>query len=252
MDLKSMENLLWKAACSIRGEKDAPKFKDYILPLLFIKRLSDVFEDELARLVQQFGDEATARTVLDADHSLVRFYLPPEATWPVLSGRQPFDWPEGKRPRTLGEQVTTTIRTIAKANLSLQGVIDLVGWFRAVAATGYDGAIAPGAPDEAVQACARRSHVRGVGDPRERAMPGVTRRRAFSDAFDDGFGRAHQLLLFRSLRVLVRALGSARVTPEERNERSDVGPDEGSAEGSYEGSAGSSEEPSMRPMIATS
>ncbi len=126
MDLKSMENLLWKAACSIRGEKDAPKFKDYILPLLFMKRLSDVFEDEFARLVEQFGDEATARTVLDADPSLVRFYLPPEATWPVLSGRQPFDWPEGRRPRTLGEQVTTTIRSIAKANPSLQGVIDLV------------------------------------------------------------------------------------------------------------------------------
>ncbi len=126
LDLKSMENLLWKAACSIRGEKDAPKFKDYILPLLFIKRLSDVFEDEMARLVEQFGDEATARQVLDSDHSLVRFYLPPEATWPVLSGRQPFDWPEGKRPRTLGEQVTTTIRAIAKANPSLQGVIDLV------------------------------------------------------------------------------------------------------------------------------
>src|SRR4051812_3501239 len=32
---KSMEQMLWDAACSIRGEKDAPKFKDYILPLLF-------------------------------------------------------------------------------------------------------------------------------------------------------------------------------------------------------------------------
>jgi type I restriction enzyme M protein len=126
LDIKSMENLLWKAACSIRGEKDAPKFKDYILPLLFIKRLSDVFEDELVRLVEQFADEATARNVLEADHSLVRFYLPTEATWPVLSRREAFEWPEGKRPRTLGEQVTTTIRAIAKANPSLQGVIDLV------------------------------------------------------------------------------------------------------------------------------
>ena len=42
MDNRSMEGMLWKAACSIRGEKDAPKFKDYILPLIFIKRLSDV------------------------------------------------------------------------------------------------------------------------------------------------------------------------------------------------------------------
>jgi len=33
-----MEQMLWEAACSIRGEKDAAKFKDYLLPLLFLKR----------------------------------------------------------------------------------------------------------------------------------------------------------------------------------------------------------------------
>src|SRR5438876_8809218 len=33
---KPMEQMLWDAACSIRGEKDAPKFKDYLLPLLFL------------------------------------------------------------------------------------------------------------------------------------------------------------------------------------------------------------------------
>jgi type I restriction enzyme M protein len=128
MDNRSMETLLWKAACSIRGEKDAPKFKDYILPLVFIKRLSDVFEDEIARLTEEFGDEETARTVLEADPTLVRFYIPPEATWPVVSGRKKFDWPEDRKPRTLGEQLTTTIRAIAKANPSLQGVIDIVDY----------------------------------------------------------------------------------------------------------------------------
>ncbi|HPQ15181.1 MAG TPA: N-6 DNA methylase [Bryobacteraceae bacterium] len=128
MDNRSMETLLWKAACSIRGEKDAPKFKDYILPLVFIKRLSDVFEDEIARLTEEFGDEETARAVIEADPSLVRFYIPPEATWPVVSGRKKFDWPEDRRPRTLGEQLTTTIRAIAKANPSLQGVIDIVDY----------------------------------------------------------------------------------------------------------------------------
>lgn len=66
LDTKSMEGMLWKAACSIRGEKDAPKFKDYILPLVFIKRLSDVFEDEIARLTETYGDEETARAVLEA------------------------------------------------------------------------------------------------------------------------------------------------------------------------------------------
>jgi len=67
---KPMEQMLWDAACSIRGEKDAPKFKDYILPLLFIKRLSDVFDDEIARLTEQFGDRETAISVLEGDHSL--------------------------------------------------------------------------------------------------------------------------------------------------------------------------------------
>src|ERR671927_1037017 len=64
---KSMEQMLWSAACSIRGEKDAPKFKDYILPLLFIKRLSDVFDDEVRRLSDQFDDNEIALEVLEAD-----------------------------------------------------------------------------------------------------------------------------------------------------------------------------------------
>jgi len=128
MDNRSMEGMLWKAACSIRGEKDAPKFKDYILPLVFIKRLSDVFEDEIARLAEEFGDEETARTVLEADPSLVRFYIPPEASWPVVSGRKKFEWPEERKPKTLGEQLTTTIRAIARANPGLQGVIDIVDY----------------------------------------------------------------------------------------------------------------------------
>jgi len=47
LDITSLESWLWEAACKIRGPVDAPKFKDYILPLIFLKRLSDVFEDEL-------------------------------------------------------------------------------------------------------------------------------------------------------------------------------------------------------------
>jgi type I restriction enzyme M protein len=125
LETREMEGLLWRAACSIRGEKDAPKFKDYILPLVFIKRLSDVFDDELARLAAEYGDAATAAEIVEADHGLVRFYIPPEAHWPIVSGREAFDWPEERKPRTLGEQVTLTMRAIARANPGLQGVIDV-------------------------------------------------------------------------------------------------------------------------------
>ncbi|HEY5909002.1 MAG TPA: N-6 DNA methylase [Verrucomicrobiae bacterium] len=129
LSTKSMEQMLWDAACSIRGEKDAPKFKDYILPLIFIKRLSDVFDDEVKRLVETYGDQETALAVLEADHSLVRFYLPPECRWPVVSRREQFNWPEDKTPKTLGEQLTMTVRAIAKANADkLSGVIDIVDY----------------------------------------------------------------------------------------------------------------------------
>jgi len=125
---KGMEQMLWDAACSIRGEKDAPKFKDYILPLLFIKRLSDVFDDEIQRLSETYGDRNTALDILEEDHSLVRFYIPPEARWPVVSNREPFKWPKDKAPKSLGEQLTTTIRAIVKHNPSLAGVIDIVDY----------------------------------------------------------------------------------------------------------------------------
>lgn len=38
MDIKTLESWLWEAACSIRGAVDAPKFKDYILPLILGQR----------------------------------------------------------------------------------------------------------------------------------------------------------------------------------------------------------------------
>ncbi len=123
---KPMEQMLWDAACQIRGEKDAPKFKDYLLPLLFIKRLSDVFDDEVQRLTETYGDRDTALAVIDADPKLVRFYLPPETRWPVVSGREAFAWPAHDAPKTLGEQLTTTVRRIVKANPGLAGVIDTV------------------------------------------------------------------------------------------------------------------------------
>ena len=128
---KTMEQMLWDAACSIRGEKDAPKFKDYLLPLLFLKRLSDVFDDEIGRLAEEYGDRQIATEIAESDHALLRFYLPPEARWGVISGRTDYDWPPDDRgrptrPRDVGEHLTRAARAVARHNPSLSGVIDLV------------------------------------------------------------------------------------------------------------------------------
>ena len=130
-DTKPMEQMLWDAACSIRGEKDAAKFKDYLLPLLFLKRLSDVFDDEIDRLAQEFGDRAIAQEIAESDHDLLRFYLPPEARWGVVNGREAHEWPldaEGRstRPRDVGEHLTMAVRAVVRHNPTLSGVIDLV------------------------------------------------------------------------------------------------------------------------------
>src|SRR5260221_7974163 len=128
---KPMEQMLWDAACSIRGEKDAPKFKDYLLPLLFLKRLSDVFDNEIERLAEDYGDRATALQIAETDHSLLRFYLPPEARWGVISGREKYEWPSDERgrptePKDIGEHLTKAVRAVVKHNPTLSGGIDIV------------------------------------------------------------------------------------------------------------------------------
>ena len=128
---KPMEQMLWDAACSIRGAQDAAKFKDYLLPLLFLKRLSDVFDDEMERLAEEFGDPQIAREIAESDHDLLRFYLPPEARWSAVSGREVYEWPldqQGRntRPKDTGEHLTRAVRAVVRHNPTLSGVIDLV------------------------------------------------------------------------------------------------------------------------------
>ncbi len=131
MDMQEMEQMLWDAACSIRGEKDAAKFKDYLLPLLFLKRLSDVFDDEIQRLAEVVGDRERAMEIVENDHSVVRFYLPHAARWGIINGRVEYEWPcdiggQSTRPRDIGEHLTTAVRAVVRHNPSLSGVIDVV------------------------------------------------------------------------------------------------------------------------------
>lgn len=116
LDVNTLENWLWEAACKIRGEVDAAKFKDYILPLIFLKRLSDVFEDELTKLENEYGSRDVVEQLLAEDHSLVRFYLPPTSRWDAVA----------KQSSSVGEFLTDAVRAIAKENPKLEGVIDIV------------------------------------------------------------------------------------------------------------------------------
>ena len=119
---KSLESWIWDAACSIRGAKDAAKYKDFILPLIFTKRLCDVFDDELNRIAQEVGSRAKAFQLVRHDKKLLRFYLPLEpkspddTVWSVIRTLS----------NKIGETLTTYLRAIADANPLLKGIIDRV------------------------------------------------------------------------------------------------------------------------------
>jgi type I restriction enzyme M protein len=119
---KSLESWIWDAACSIRGAKEASKYKDYILPLIFVKRLCDVFDDELNRIAREVGTRKKAFDLVKLSKDLVRFYLPlkpedtEESVWSVIR----------KLSDKIGLTLTTYLRDIAKENPDLSGIIDRV------------------------------------------------------------------------------------------------------------------------------
>jgi type I restriction enzyme M protein len=172
---KPMEQMLWDAACSIRGEKDAAKFKDYLLPLLFLKRLSDVFDDEIQRMAEEYGDRAVALEIAESDHSLLRFYLPPEARWGVLSGREPFEWPSDEKPGDIGEHLTKAVRAVVRHNPTLSGVIDVVDF------------AAERNSERDINPAKLRGVVETFSDPRYRL--------GLADVQPDFLGRAYEYLL---------------------------------------------------------
>jgi len=163
LDITTLESWLWEAACKIRGEIDAPKYKDYILPLIFLKRLSDVFEDEVNKLAESYGETDLAKQLIDEDHGLVRLYLPAKARWPEIA----------KQTTELGEYLTDAVRAISRENPKLQGVIDIVDF----------NARAAGQPI--------------IGNDRLRALIDVLGRHrlGLKDVESDILGRAYEYLL---------------------------------------------------------
>lgn len=119
---KSLEQWIWDAACSIRGAQDATKYKDFILPLIFVKRLCDVFDDEINRIAQEVNSREKAFKLVDRDRKLVRFYIPfkpenlDEPVWSVIR----------KLTDKVGEKLTSYLRDIARENPKLSGIIDRV------------------------------------------------------------------------------------------------------------------------------
>lgn len=117
-----MESWIWDAACSIRGAKDAAKYKDFILPLIFTKRLCDVFDDELNRIAEEVGSRAKAFKLVKHDKKLVRFYLPLEPDDPTQSV-----WSEYRPLAEIAEELDELEAEAVKTNASLKLILTALG-----------------------------------------------------------------------------------------------------------------------------
>jgi len=85
-----LDRMLWGAADILRGTTDAADFKNHILSLLFLKRLSDVFEERREEIIHEYvgagkSKKQAAKFAEDPDeYGQGSYYVPPEARWANL------------------------------------------------------------------------------------------------------------------------------------------------------------------------
>ncbi len=57
--LEELENYLWNSAVLLRSNIDAGAYKQYIFPLLFFKRICDVYDEETEKAKKEYGEDYT-------------------------------------------------------------------------------------------------------------------------------------------------------------------------------------------------
>ena len=111
---RELENYLWGAATLLRGLIDASDYKQYIFPLMFFKRLSDVWDEDYRQALDETGDEGYATATAND-----RFVIPDGAHWKNVRAA----------PRDVGRAVLSAFLAIEAANPErLQGVFGNANW----------------------------------------------------------------------------------------------------------------------------
>ncbi|OJV36923.1 MAG: N-6 DNA methylase [Bacteroidales bacterium 36-12] len=110
-----LEKTLWAAADKLRNNMDAAEYKHVVLGLIFLKYISDAF-DELYNHLENTKHETGADPEDKDEYTAERvFYVPPQARWKWLQGR-------AKLP-TIGKDIDEAMDAIERDNASLKGVL---------------------------------------------------------------------------------------------------------------------------------
>ena len=109
LSVAQLEQYLWSAADILRGSIDSSDYKTYIFGLLFLKRLSDRFEEEAERLIADGLSEEVAWN--DPDEH--QFYVPGRARWDAIQ----------KTATNIGEALNKACAALEEQNPGLEGVL---------------------------------------------------------------------------------------------------------------------------------
>jgi len=113
-----LESYLWGAAVLLRGYIDAGDYKQFIFPLLFYKRLCDVYDEESRQALEESGGDEEYAAFAE-NH---RFQIPPEVHWKAVR----------RKTKNVGKAIQNAMRAIEKANPErLYGIFGDAQWTNA-------------------------------------------------------------------------------------------------------------------------
>ncbi|MBR3475598.1 MAG: SAM-dependent DNA methyltransferase [Candidatus Methanomethylophilaceae archaeon] len=112
--IPELEKYLWDGAVILRGKMGAGSYKNYLFPLIFYKRICDVYDEEYkAAMDESEGDEEYA--AMQDNH---RFVIPPEAHWNVIRNTS----------TDVGIAISNALKKIESANRDLFGIFGDAAW----------------------------------------------------------------------------------------------------------------------------